>query len=92
MNFLSAIAFWLAYATLAELFSCSSAWPATHSTARSNRESVCAYYNHARVHTRLQDPPNHRPVEMRPSGETRDTDKITTYGPPRQPSTLLGFA
>ncbi len=28
-----------------------------------------AYYNNERVHTRLQDAPNHRPVEMRPSSK-----------------------
>lgn len=30
-----------------------------------------AYYNNERVHTRLQDAPKHRPVEMRPSSTAR---------------------
>jgi transposase InsO family protein len=34
------------------------------------RDYIC-YYNDERIHTRLQDAPKHRPVEMRPSSAAR---------------------
>ena len=34
------------------------------------RDYIC-YYNDERIHTRLQDAPKHRPVEMRPSSTAR---------------------